>query len=414
MMTFFVPSQSLSGNYPVMKYPLFFSENPRLALYAPLAIATSGFGQTFFVSVFGAAIRDDFSLSNSSYGFYYGLATLCSALTLLKLGEVVDRWDLWRVTLLAVMLLATGCLVLGLAPHWSLLLPGFYLLRLGGQAMLSHLGMTVAGRYFQRSRGRIMALAAVGFPLAEASLPALAGLILIHYNWRLSWFLAATAVIVLALPLLLLLASRAVHPRRLAQEQTPADGPQLTRRQMLRDSGFYLVLPATLVTPFVITALLFHQASIAELQGWPLVTVSQAFIGFALGHFASLFLAGPLIDRWGAKRSLPVALLPLLGALLVLGLSKSDWTPYLYLTLAGSTLGIVSTATGAFWPERYGVRHVGAIRSVSQAAMVFSTAVAPLILGLLLDAGLSATAIGLLLASLVGSCALLAVTVRPL
>src|SRR6056297_2439260 len=176
MMAFFFASQSLSGNYPVMKYPLFFSENPRLALYAPLAIATSGFGQTFFVSVFGAAIRADFSLSNSSYGFYYGLATLCSALTLLKLGEVVDRWDLWRVTLLAVMLLATGCLVLGLAPHWSLLLPGFYLLRLGGQAMLSHLGMTVAGRYFQRSRGRIMALTAAGFPLVEASLPALAGL----------------------------------------------------------------------------------------------------------------------------------------------------------------------------------------------------------------------------------------------
>lgn len=396
-----------------MKYPLFVSENPRLALYAPLAIATSGFGQTFFVSVFGAAIRAEFSLSNSSYGLYYGLATLCSALTLLKMGELVDRWDLWRVTLLAVMLLATGCLLLGLAPHWGLLLPGFYLLRLGGQAMLSHLGMTVAGRYFQRSRGRIMALTAAGFPLAEASLPALAGLLLIHYGWRLPWLLAAITVMLLALPLLLLLARRAVHPQRLKAEM-PAGGPQLTRGQMLRDPGFYLVLPATLVTPFVITALLFHQATIAELQGWPLVTVSRAFIGFALGHFASLFLAGPLIDRWGAKRSLPLALLPLLGGLLVLGLSNAGWTPYLYLVLTGATLGVVNTAAGAFWPERYGVRHVGAIRSVSQAVMVFSTAVAPLILGLLLDAGLSVATIGLLLASLVGGSAMLAVTVRPL
>lgn len=397
-----------------MKCPVFVSENPRLALYAPLTIATSGFGQTFFVSVFGAAIRAEFALSNSSYGFYYGLATLCSALTLLKLGEVADRWDLWRVTLLAIMLLATGCLLLGLAPHWGFLLPGFYLLRLGGQAMLSHLGMTVAGRYFCRSRGRIMALTAAGFPLAEASLPAVAGLLVIRYGWRFPWFLSAAVVILLALPLLLLLARRAVHPQRLAWDQTSASGPQLTRGQMLRDPGFYLVLPATLVTPFVITALLFHQTSIADLQGWPLVTVSRAFIGFALGHLASLFLAGPLIDRWGARRSLPMALLPMLSGLLVLGLCTADWTPYLYLSLTGATLGVVNTASGAFWPERYGVRHVGAIRSVSQAAMVFSTAVAPLFLGLLLDAGLPVATIGVLLACLVGGCALLAVLVRPL
>jgi len=127
-----------------------------------------------------------------------------------------------------------------------------------------------------------------------------------------------------------------------------------------------------------------------------------------------LFLAGPLIDRWSARRSLPVALLPLIAGLLVLGFSNASWTPYLYLSLIGGTLGVINTAVGAFWPERYGVRHVGAIRSVSQAAMVFSTAVAPLILGLLLDAGFSAATIGLLMAVLVGSCALLALMVRPL
>lgn len=397
-----------------MKYPVFVSENPRLALYAFLAIAMSGFGQTFFISIFGAEIRAEFVLSNSRYGFYYGLATLGSALTLLKLGELADRWALWRVTLLAILLLATGCLFLGLAPGWIWLLLGFFLVRLGGQAMLSHLGMTVAGRYFRRSRGRIMALTAAGFPLAEACLPALAGLILSRYGWRLPWFIAAATVIFLALPLLLLLARRAVHPQRLAQAQTAEDEPQLTRGQMLRDSGFYQVLPASLVTPFVVTALLFHQASIAELQGWPLMTISQAFIGFALGHFASLFMAGPLVDRWGARAILPVGLLPIFAGLLVLGFTNADWTPYLYLTLTGATLGIINTAVGAFWPERYGVLHVGAIRSVSQAAMVFSTAVAPLFMGLLLDAGLAVSTIGLLLAVLVGSCALLAALVRPL
>ncbi len=396
-----------------MKYPAFIRENPPLALYAPLATATSGFGQTFFVSIFGAGIRAEFSLTNSAYGLYYGLATLCSALLLLRLGGLVDRWALWRVTLLAVLLLCAGCLVLGLAPHWGLLIPGFLLIRLGGQAMLSHLGMTVAGRYFLQSRGRIMALTAAGFPLAEATLPAAASLILINSGWRLPWLAAAGFLLLVALPVLLSLARQAAHPAETERESVADGRPSLTRSQTLRDPGFYLILPAALVTPFTVTAIIFHQAAIAEIRHWPTEVVGLAFSGFALGHFASLFLAGPLIDRWGAQRSLPLALAPLFSGLLVLGLTDALWTPYLYLALTGATLGAVGAASGALWPERYGTRYIGAIRSVAQAAMVFSTAVSPFLIGALLDAELSPSVVALVLAALVALCASLVALVRP-
>lgn len=396
-----------------MKYPAFIRENPPLALFALLATATSGFGQTFFVSIFGAGIRAEFSLTNSSYGLYYGLATLCSALLLLKLGGLADRWSLWRVTLFAVVLLFSGCLVIGFAPHWSLLVPGFLLARLGGQAMLSHLGMTVASRYFLESRGRIMALTAAGFPLAEAILPAGASLILIHGGWRMPWFAAAGILLLIALPVLLVLARHATHPAD-TDSRSAADSRQsLTRSQALRDPGFYLVLPAALVTPFTVTAIIFHQAAIAEIRHWPMEVVGLAFSGFALGHFASLFLAGPLIDRWGAQRSLPLALTPLFSGLLVLGLTEADWTPYLYLALTGTTLGAVGAASGALWPERYGTRYIGGIRSVAQAVMVFSTAISPLLVGALLDADLSPSAVALILAALVALCAALVGMVRP-
>lgn len=396
-----------------MKYPAFIKENPPLALFALLATATSGFGQTFFVSVFGAGIRAEFSLTNSAYGLYYGLATLCSALLLLKLGGLADRWSLWRVTLLALALLFSGCLVIGLAPHWSLLIPGFLLTRLGGQAMLSHLGMTVASRYFLQSRGRIMALTAAGFPLAEALLPAGASLVLVRAGWRLPWFGAAGILLLVALPVLLSLARHAAHPEERDRHAGSDSGGSLTRSQALRDPGFYLVLPAALVTPFTVTAIIFHQAAIAEIRHWPMEVVGLAFSGFALGHFASLFLAGPLIDRWGAQRSIPLALTPLFAGLLVLGLTEADWTPYLYLALTGTTLGAVGAAAGALWPERYGTRYIGGIRSVAQAAMVFSTALSPLLIGALLDANLPPSAVALILAAFVALCASLVGLARP-
>lgn len=117
----------------MLKYPAFTQENPPLALYALLATASSGFGQTFFVSVFGASLRHEFALSNSAYGLTYGVATLCSAALLIRVGALADHWALTRVTTLALILLASGCMVLGSAAHWVVLIPGFLLIRLGGR-----------------------------------------------------------------------------------------------------------------------------------------------------------------------------------------------------------------------------------------------------------------------------------------
>lgn len=395
-----------------MQFPVFMRENPALAFFALLAIATSGFGQTFFFSIFGTGIRQTFGLANSSYGFLYGLATLLSAVMLLRLGSLADRWALPQVTLLAVGLLAAGCLVIGLAPHWGWLIPGFLLARLGGQAMLSHLGMTVAGRYFVRSRGRIMALATAGFPIAEAILPASAGLLLVWGGWRLPWFVAVGVVLCICLPLLLYLARGAAHPGSMGgSNNRPQTG--LSRAQVLRDPGFYRLLPAALAVPFTVTAVLFHQSSIAEMRDWPTERMATAFIGFALGHLASLAFAGQLVDRLGAQRALALGLAPIFSGLLVLAFTDAIWTPYAYLALTGASLGCTGAAAGAIWPERYGVRHLGAIRSVAQAAMVLSTALSPILMGSLLDAAIGTTALAAGLAALVAASALLSTTAAP-
>lgn len=396
-----------------MNFPAFMRENPRLALFAVVATASSGFGQTFFFSVFGGGIRDTFALQNSTYGLIYSLATLASAILLLKLGPLADRWSLNRVTTLALVILATGCLTIALAPHWLLLIPGFLLARLGGQGLMGHIGLTTAGRYFSTNRGRIMALTSGGFPIAEAILPLSAGLILAASGWRMPWFIATGLLLVVLLPLLLYLSRHATHPVVLSgnrSDHPPAQAvsPDYNRSQVLRDPGFYLILPAALIVPFTVTAVLFHQSAFAEVRGWSTEQIALAFTGFAAGHIVSLFFGGPLVDRIGAQRSLSYGLAPIFCSMLVLGLSDFAWTPNLYLTLCGISLGFIGAAAGAIWPERYGVGHIGAIRSVAQASMVFSTALSPILVGVLLDFGVATTGIGVLFAVLILLSAILA------
>jgi MFS family permease len=171
--------------------PAFLAARPGLALFALSATAVSGFGQTFFVSILGGEIRQAFDLSHTVYGSLYSGATLCSALLLLRLGPLVDTWTLPRVTILALAILGAGCLLIGTAPGVVLLGMGFVCIRLGGQGMMSHIGMTTAARYFSTQRGRAVALAAAGFPRAEAVLPAGAAVLLGWMNWRLPWISAA-------------------------------------------------------------------------------------------------------------------------------------------------------------------------------------------------------------------------------
>ncbi len=381
--------------------------------FGVLAMATSGFGQTFFIAVFGGEIRAAFGLSHTAYGTLYSLATVFSAALLLRAGTWADRWPLERVATVAVLLLALGCLTIGLAPHAAVLTLGFVLIRFGGQGLIAHLAMTTAGRYFSVNRGKAIAITATGIPLAEACLPLAALVLLGLAGWRAPWLVAAALLILVVLPSLLALARRSGAPVHSSSVATPSGPRHFTRREALRDPGLYMLLPAVLAAPFVVTAVLFHQAALAQARDWPLELVATAFTGFAAGHLLALGVAGPLVDRIGAHRGLALALIPMAAGLTVLAAVPPVWAAFVYLALTGMTVGGVATASGAIWPERYGTRYLGAIRAVAQAAMVVSTAVAPVLLGWLLDRGWAVATIGGMLATATVVAALLALAAPP-
>ncbi len=395
--------------------PSFIKTNPGLALYAFMAVAASGFGQTFFVSVMGGEIRSAFDLSHTAYGSLYSAATLLSAALVLRLGGLADTWPLSRATLLAAVCLAAGCLIIGTASGLAALGMGFLLIRFGGQGYMTHLGMTTAARYFPTGRGKAVAMAAAGFPFAEATLPAAAVLVMGALGWRWAWIGGAALLVIVIYPLLWSLSRNVVPPvqdRRAGSTESTGEG--FTRERVLRDRGFYMILPATVITPFLITAILFHQVAIASIQDWSLQTVAKAFSGYATGHLLSLAVAGFVVDRLGAGRALPLSLTPMIISLTLLGIFSGSWVPMAYLTLVGITQGFAATSVGAIWAERYGFIHLGAIRSMAHAIMVVATAAAPVLLGLLLDMGVTIKTLALCMASgVVGVAVLAALAPRP-
>ena len=393
-----------------MRYAQFLLAHRRFLAFGFLLPFSSAFGQTFFIGIFGAELRADFALGNGEFGLIYSLATLVSAVAFLWLGRLIDRVDLRLYTTLTCLAYIGACLYMAFVPTWPILLfVGFLLLRLTGQGLMSHIGVTAMGRQFDAGRGTAVSIASLGFPAAEAVFPPAGVALMTLLGWRPTWLAIGIGLAFVLVPLALwLLRGHGERERRrrdeLDREERAGDGHWAVR-EVLRDVHFYRVLPAVLLTPFTVTGLFFHQAELAAGKGWSLAWFATAFVVYAAASVAGTLASGPLIDRFSAARLLPFFLLPLAGGLALLASGSAPWIALGFMAGAGITAGTGLTLLGALWAELYGVLHLGSIRSLAWALVVFASALAPVLFGYLLDAdfGVESIAEGCLAAAILAS-----------
>ena len=81
----------------------------------------SSFGQTYFIGVFGPEIRQEFSLTQTSWSAIYMIGTLASALMLPWTGQQIDRISLRRYTVFVVIALVGATTFMALVPSAILL-----------------------------------------------------------------------------------------------------------------------------------------------------------------------------------------------------------------------------------------------------------------------------------------------------
>jgi MFS family permease len=353
-------------------------------------------------------VRHEFSLSHTSWSAIYMAGTLLSAAVLNWTGSQIDRLALKRYTSLVCIALVIAAAFMAQVPSAAWLVLAIFLLRQTGQGLASHIATTSMARYFDTDRGKAVGLAALGFAAGESLLPVAAVLGIAVLGWRASYGVAAVLLALCLLPAVWWLLRRhdarhRDHLERLARQDSAggagtgpdpgAAAPSWSRAEVLRHGAFYLLLPAVLAPSFISTALFFHHLELAAVKGWSAAWITGNYWVYALGTVLASLASGPLIDRITAVRVLPGFLMPMaLGLALLWGFERALWVlPYLF--LLGLTSGIAFTAVTALWAEIYGVRHLGAIRSLVVSLSVLSSALGPLVMGALMDAGVSIEAI---------------------
>jgi len=358
----------------------------------------SSVGQTYFISLFVVGMTARMGWAEGTFAGIYSAVTLAAAFALPAIGTQVDRLRIRYVSTAVALLVITGCVVLGLTTSLYLLIPALFLVRLGGQGVLTLIGSTTVGRYFNEGRGKALSATMIGLSLAEVIIPYTAVYLMAQYGYGAVWLGMAALIGVIFLPAVWLLIRRYDNFQRgdtVAEEQAaaaPDVAPQAswTRAEVLSDRRFQLLIPVFIFLPFVFTGLVFNQSVIGQQRGYTAAWMAIGLSTYGLSKVICLLSAGGLSDNYGPANLLRFAYLPMLLGLAVLLLVRGDLSIPVFFALSGITAGIESVLMPALWAERYGPRFLGSIKSTVRLLVVISSAAAPIVFSYGMRAGLEA------------------------
>jgi MFS family permease len=319
----------------------------------------------------------------------YSLGTLVSAILMVWAGTLTDRFRVRALAMVILPFFAAACLAMAAVPGaWALPLV-IFALRFAGQGMTMHVAIVAMGRWFVASRGKALSVATLGVTLGESLMPILFVALLGTLAWRSLWVLAAVLILAVVPVLLGLLRHERTPQADIDFNPAPGmGGHHWTRQEVLHNWLFWCMVPMILGPATFVTSLFFHQVHVADVKGLSHLSLVALFPVYTGSSIITMVLSGIALDRLGTSRMLPFFLLPIAAGFLVLGATGSLFGAAVGMALAGMTSGMNSTLPNAFWAEFYGTRHLGSIKAMATAVMVFGSAVGPVLTGQLIDLGL--------------------------
>ena len=371
---------------------MFKSLSLKVIIFGFIFTFFSSFGQSFFLGLFNNSIRDALSITQGQFGSIYASATLLSSFLLIWVGKKIDDIDIFRFAFFVTLLLSFSCFLFSKISSIIFLFIAIFLMRFSGQGMMSHTATTTISRYFTKSRGKALSTSWFGLSTAEFILPVLIVYILTITSWQNIWFFISILVlIILPTTSFVLIKNLNFDSREELEEheQKEKDIFQWKRIEVLKDYRFYIICLNMLAMPWIATGVFVYQSFITESKDWGTFVIAQSFMVYSILSVLTLLISGFLIDKFTSRKLLIFMNIPLLLSTLVLIFFNTPITSFIFLGLIGISNGLANVLGSSTWAEIYGVKHIGSIKALSTALMVFSTAFGTALFGILIDKGYS-------------------------
>mgnify|MGYP001440475047 CR=1 FL=1 len=371
---------------------MFKSLSLKVIIFGFIFTFFSSFGQSFFLGIFNPSIRNELSITHGQFGTIYASATLVSSFLLIWVGKKIDDVNSLKFALFVILLLSISSFFFSKISSIYFLFIAIFLMRFSGQGMMSHTATTIISRYFTKSRGKALSTGWFGLSTAEFILPVFMIYLLGITDWKNIWIYISIIVLIFLPAISFLLINNLKLESRetlLEKDKKEQNIKNWTRSEVLKDYRFYIICSNMLAMPWIATGVFVYQSFILSSKGWGPYIIAQSFMAYSIFSLITLFLSGFLIDKFTSRKLLIYMNIPLLLSAIVLFYFKSPISSFVFLGLIGISNGFANVLGSSTWAEIYGVKHIGAIKALTTALMVFATAFGTALFGILIDKGLS-------------------------
>ena len=317
--------------------------------------ANSYLGQSFFIGLFQSDIAHSLNLSAGEFGAVYAALTMASGFLVLHFGQKLDWIAPRRYALLVLTALLAGVILLTTSP-W--LIPA------------------------------LIGLVSLGMPLGEIILAPVIALLLGWLSWQQIWW-AVAAVIFLIWLMLLLLAKWPEAP----EIKRDSSGNKIKGPNPMLEKRFWLIIPLTMALPVTLTGIFIFQSQMTLDLNATTTAYALGLTAMGIARFPGALLGGRWIDELGVSLLARLYLAPFAFAIILAVLVGGNAGVLILMIGAGISLGMSSPVVDSLLVVLWGREHLGRVRSVKSAFMVFSTGLAPAVLGFLIDGGVQFEAI---------------------
>ena len=370
---------------------MFNSLSLKVILFGFIFTFFSSFGQSFFLGLFNSSIRDALSITHGQFGTIYASATLLSSLVIIWVGKKIDDIDVFKFGTFVTLLLSFSCYFFSKVSSVTFLFIAIFLMRFSGQGLMSHTATTTISRYFTKSRGKALSTGWFGLSTAEFILPVFIIYLLTFMEWRSIWINISFVILFLPIISYLLIKKIKLDSREIDNNKDKKNIKikNWKRIEVIKDYRFYIVCANMLAMPWIATGIFVYQSFILSSKNWGPYVIAQSFMAYSILSVITLFIAGFLIDKFSSRKLLIYMNLPFLLSLFLIIVFDNPIVSFLFLGLIGISNGLANVLGSSTWAEVYGVKHIGSIKALTTALMVFSTAFGTAVFGLLIDKGFS-------------------------
>jgi MFS family permease len=365
-------------------------------------------GQTLGISAFTDHLLTALHLSRVQLSMGYLIATIASALVMLRAGRLYDRFGArWLACILGFLL---GTILLALSwvdslvnslltrPHMvsdtlvslSTIIVGLFILRFIAQGMLMLTSRNMVMKWFERRRGLANGLVGVVISLGFSYAPRAFNHMIAVYGWQITWrWLAVYIGVGFTVFAFLFFRDNPEQSGLLPDGgrcnldtkkiASPVDYDLTDAR---RTYTFWIYTLALFMSGMIIAGFAFHVVSIFEVSGLSRAQALAVFFPGSIVGVSCHFIGGWLSDRIKLKYVLIAKLIGVGIFSLAIMLLYSYFTVLLLIAGYGLMSGLFGLLQTVSWPKLFGRAHLGAISGFAWAWVIAGSAIGPFLFSL--------------------------------